>query len=253
MFANRWRTLLLNLPAAEIFGPGEEYVTPDFMPRTFTADVTAIWQTLFGRDPDRAYRNYLLYQYAQVAHSSKFQDDIIDLDHRVTYWPAIISDARWSAYGRLYNERLSGSGTLTLGAVPYADDVGGRSSIDIHVAISGTSLVANGQPVTLSFSSGLAVTALPHWSGISVYVNTGTEGTWRISGNLRPRRSPATSVTQLNQIQQHLSVVFGVDDRNKELGEQFKAARSAPDRLSPVLVALGRKIAIDRGEDTGGE
>jgi hypothetical protein len=248
MIANRWRTLLFNMPSDLPSRPGEEYVSPDFTPQDLRSSALSVWQLLFGHAPDRAYRNYLLYQYAHVVHSSKLKDEVEVFDPRITYWPINANDARWNQYGRIALTRTSGTGDLLLSNVPPADDRHGRSALQIDVTVSGSTLSTQEGSVTLTFSDGLATATLPHWSGLQVHVRQGAAGTWRIEGYLRPKRSPVTVVLRLEDVEPALTEIFDSTDRARAMRDFYAAAKSAPDRLAPVLLALGHQIVVDRGE-----
>lgn len=251
MIANRWRTLLLNLATDLPSFPGEEYVSPDFLPQPIRGGAKAVWQALFGLEPDRAYRNYLLYQYASIVHHSALKADITAFDPRITYWPVTAPAARWAAYGRLVTTRVNGTGSLKIAAMLMANDMSGKSTITLDVSVSGTTLSTDSSSTPFSYTNGLATVVLPHWSGLSVHIQQGASGQWRIEGNLRPARSAATALATLPQLAAPLSEVFGATPRSRELQDFYKDAKTGPDRMAPVLIALGHKIAIDRGESVG--
>lgn len=253
MIANRWRTLLLNQAGNLPDSAGEEYVSPDFIEKPMRGPALAVWQTLFGSDPDRAYRNYLLYQYETVLHTSPLADEVFAFDPRVTYWPIQANSQRWrNQFGTLGINLLSGSGTIIPASTPPADDRGGRSNLQLNIDVSGSTLTFPGGSVSLTFSNNTAIANLPHWSGLSLYVRQGSSGQWRISGNLRPKRSAATAHAALDQIEAEMSSMFGLSDRTKALRDYYQAAKSAPDRLAPVLLLLGHQLIADRGEPTVG-
>lgn len=86
---NQVRTLLMNR-GREGHGLtefGEEYISPDFIPRVLNGPLKLVQRTLFGSKPDRLFLNYRMRQIMQLMHASPMRDDITQDDPRITYLP----------------------------------------------------------------------------------------------------------------------------------------------------------------------
>ena len=84
---NHVRTLLLNLPAVprEVFGPGEEYVPPDFTPIYLSGPIAKLRTHWFGSDPDRMTANFVAHSCLTLLEASRCRDVMSSFDKRVTF------------------------------------------------------------------------------------------------------------------------------------------------------------------------
>lgn len=87
---NHIRTLLLNQSGSNSFGedfPLEEYVPEGFRPAKMSGLCKNIWQTIFGKEPDRAYLNYRLFEIVRCLDTSDLSQHVTKFDSRITYDP----------------------------------------------------------------------------------------------------------------------------------------------------------------------
>lgn len=88
--------------------PGEEHVPDDFRAATLSPYLRTIRGALFSNDPDRLLMNYRLAQYMSLLHASNLEQDVLELDSRVTYWPA--DNNLFDHYKKPYSvKQISGS------------------------------------------------------------------------------------------------------------------------------------------------
>ena len=86
---NHVRTLLLNVKSE--IDPnivGEEYISPSFSPIVFDTQINKIYNVLFGGSPDRYMLNYRGQQIMSMLHSTELEQNVLDYDSRITYWPS---------------------------------------------------------------------------------------------------------------------------------------------------------------------
>lgn len=92
---NHSRTLLLNVdgsPSGYTAGPGEEFIPPEFKAFRLTGALREIHAILFGADPDRTARNYLVRQYLGLLHATELSEYVLAFDQRITYDPLPVDD-----------------------------------------------------------------------------------------------------------------------------------------------------------------
>ncbi len=87
---NHVRTLLANVAAAPSGTtiPGEEYAPSTFVPARLPAALLRAREALFGAGADRVGINLNLARLLAFLHASRFTDDVVAADARVTYDPA---------------------------------------------------------------------------------------------------------------------------------------------------------------------
>lgn len=165
---NHIRTLLLDEDGRNSPGvgyPGEEYVPMDFRPAAMPYGIRNAWQLLFGRSPDRAYRNYRLRQYMALIHNTELAETVLADDPRQTYWPFAESDSRFSVYGTVAHPP-----GIAISGTPVADDGTGRSVFSWRVEVLNDSVSVDGVPVDLTFSEGVSA-PFPLGAGLTAQVN----------------------------------------------------------------------------------
>ena len=120
---NAVRTVLLNRgrDGAHYTSPGEEYVSPDFIPRRHPPELRRALSQLFGSSPDRLYLNYRLHQIMQVLHSTELEQYVYWLDRRVTYLPFKDVDFTAGVFGQTV-ETLNGAPELLIHGTHDVDD-----------------------------------------------------------------------------------------------------------------------------------
>lgn len=127
---NHIRTLLLNSSIAEaraLTFPGEDIVPLSYRPVILSDPLLSVYRTLFGSNPDRAYKNWRLREYMTTLHNSKLADHLTVSDKRITYWPydrplGFDSDPLLGANV----SRVYGNMAMEVIGDPVADDANGR-------------------------------------------------------------------------------------------------------------------------------
>lgn len=102
---NHVRTLLLNEPSSAKMDYGfplEEYVPNGYVPVVLPNSLRVVYQALFNTYPDRAYKNWRLYQISTLAESSELY----------AYWHKL--DQRVSHFNKTNYDRSAGYGTLSV-------------------------------------------------------------------------------------------------------------------------------------------
>ena len=67
--------------------PGEEYISPNFVPVEIPTEIKRLWDKIFGTDPDRYMLNYRGQELMATLHSTELAENVLDYDNRITYWP----------------------------------------------------------------------------------------------------------------------------------------------------------------------
>lgn len=86
---NHIRTLLFNEKGSNSPGkacPLEEYTPSDFIPSKMSTPCQRAWNTIFGANPDRAYKNWRLYQISQLSEATDLGKLWYRLDNRITHF-----------------------------------------------------------------------------------------------------------------------------------------------------------------------
>jgi hypothetical protein len=277
---NHIRTVLLNEDGtARMDGlfPMEEYVPYDYKKTKLTAPVDRVWRTLFNSNPDRAYKNFRLYQLSCLARCSALVDLWTSKDSRITHFDTI-PDANASQYGtvRVYRNgsfvRYSDSpGWLTkistvsessqitdeevIGAypsgMPECDESKGKckSSWSITVDVSNNYSVScldknvffNG---TLSFTNGLSAPITLTGSGISIKIKNGNTGLFTVEILATPSTDIGTVLKNLDNMNQAdiAEVMNNGDENSDKLKGYWTSSTDLADRLTAMTLALGYKI-----------
>lgn len=85
---NHVRTLLMNDETRySLRNYGEEYIDPSFRKRALPPQFVRMYRTVFGANPDRLYKNYIMRQLMQLIHATPLEADVYEFDPRVTYIP----------------------------------------------------------------------------------------------------------------------------------------------------------------------
>lgn len=234
---NHLRTLLLDLDGRDAPGAaGEEYVPPDFRPRPMPEALRHVWRLLFGRRPDRAYRNYRLRQYLTLVHAAGL--DAFSPDPRVTYWPFRERDPRYAGYGA-----VTAPPPVAVYGDPAADDGAGRAAFQWRVEVTPAGGVqVDGVPVDAPFAGGLSA---PFRLGAGLTATVRDEpGAYWVEALARP----AADVGAVGAaVRAHLgaagAVLFAGDPA---LGELWARADFLPDRLGAAVAALARRVDDSR-------
>lgn len=241
---NHLRTFLLNAgPAAAPSPPGEEYVSPYFLPRRETAATAKVRRALFGPRPDRALKNYRLWQLTAIIHSSELASEATYRDERLTYWPADPAERPFAATFGATVTPDDGGGSV---AVVDGDGIGtpllhawvltrvglGAGTADLRVIRT----TAPGTDVLLTVSVSENRTAWFALPGAPVRVSLAgisvATGPWSVAAGVRPAAGPLDVLQELNAL-------LTSDDRAALFGGDRSRFATAWDRHPDPLIRLG--------------
>lgn len=113
---NHIRTLLLdesgsNKPAENY--PLEEFVPTTFKPSRMSFELRKVWSVLFGTKPDRAYKNWRLFQISELAQASDLLEHWSAFDSRITHFDKP-SDDYSREYGKVLASRVKNGNVLNI-------------------------------------------------------------------------------------------------------------------------------------------
>lgn len=244
---NHARTLLLNQPATARKPPtyfAEEYVPPDYVPVALPIFLRDIQGVLFGRQADRALRNFRLRQYMTVLHESELADYVTELDPRITY--TIGNDSLLDVVGRLTLSGVDPQQVTLLGDPPepadnrlhYAWDIS-RTGDTCHVQM--ITPLPQATVAALEFVAGLSQAIPLPLSSLTVRLSEQADdgGLWQVSYLAAPLLDLGVIVNLLAGLSPGtLQTLFG-GAREEPYKTFFNAAQTAqlPLRLSGYLLA----------------
>lgn len=252
---NHARTLLLNASGAANPGPdypGEEFVPPDFTALTLPNDLAAVRSALFGPNADRAMCNIRLREVLALIHCGELGQYLLDLDPRVTYWPAHSDDAvRAFSFGAAAKQ-ISGDTTpvyihgnlsdfVALGRIHQRWTV---TVVDgTHVRVQRWTAEASDVTSTYSISGGLSTSV--NLGGSALTLQFGTPGavkpTWEITGLAYPTYLLPDALAGMTAA--GVELLFGPGEPYVTL-RRFWEAQSMPSsyRLGAAVVTLAYRI-----------
>lgn len=287
---NHIRTLLLNENGSNKPGyafPMEEYVPDDFKADTLVFGCKKIWNVLFGNSPDRAYKNWRLFQLSRLAESSDLLEYWSKFDSRLTHLDKLKVD-RSLEYGRIQVSRTGISSAniiyitsetglsvdtvisepsqvvdpemigVMLSGRPLADDTRGRCisywklSLNTSNELEVTNINDNSihDVYTLTFSSNLSQQINLHGSGvIAQFRPIISNSSWAIDAVAAPAMDLGTVLANLEILSDtDTNFIFsGAFPEYSVFNSYWKENRNSAERLSAITLALGYKIAETRG------
>jgi len=208
-YPNYVRTLLLNQTGHGTADTlAEEYVSPDYLPRTLPAGFAKIRSVLFGGTPDRQMLNFRLYQLMQVLHATELAEYVTYVDDRITYLPFDRGELLASAFGSVVTDAPGTTGTLTIIGDPVPDEANGIIYRQWQVTVNA------GNTVTIQEftpTPGMAVQAYTVTDGLSsliplsgspLYFNfSGTVvDSWTIASTAKPTTNMAEILATLQHV-----------------------------------------------------
>lgn len=239
---NRVRTLLLNESADSTFPYGEEAVPDEFVPRR-SNDLTRLGlRAVFGDNPDRAMKNWMLGLYAPMLHCRAADRFARRQDARVSYWPAAPRAVRpdWSVFGTA--EVVGPDGLVVLGQPTHTYRLLRR--LTVSSPPNGPVTVRNekgdSEVSTVVYSGGLS-TPVKLLGGLSVIVPS-AGGEWQVTTVGRPYSSPAETLIGLEST----GLLGSWFARDAEMAEAFAASGHVPEKLGIALIALAELIDLAR-------
>ena len=279
---NHLRTLLLNEKGSNNPGslyPLEEYTDPAFTPVVMPYGCMKIWNIIFGTLPDRAYKNWRLYQIGQLSESS-------DL---LKYWYKF--DSRITCVGRKSSDESSSFNRVTVGnllngkSVEFTNSDNGvtvdpsqlpKDSEDVGILLSGT--MASNESLgqcksvwkieltssvdlqitdltrtvtyydTLSYNGGLSqLVTLPN-TGLSIRLRTAVENSWHVDITTKPRTDIGIALANLKNTA-NLDIEYVLTGAYPEyviFSDYWHKNSNAAEQLSALCLGLAYKIEEKR-------
>jgi len=106
--------------------PGEEYISPNFVPIEMPTELQRLWSKIFGTNPDRYMLNYRGQQLMAALHSTELAENVLDYDNRITYWP-LKNDSFYNFnFGNVVTELGTFDGQIIFAGPPVANNDEGR-------------------------------------------------------------------------------------------------------------------------------
>jgi hypothetical protein len=134
---NHVRTLLLN-PASP--GTSSSYIGDEFVPTGYAqlaipSKFDRVRSIVFGIDADRAMLNYRLAEIMPMLHTTELEEFVLDLDPRVTYWPATKRGIFDEAFGVTVVPEHSTAGSYATIQELVQESVNGQLYEEWHVTV----------------------------------------------------------------------------------------------------------------------
>lgn len=284
---NHIRTLLLNEDGSGKPGnafPLEEYVPSDFKASDFTFDCLKIWRTLFGFSPDRAYKNWRLYQLSILAEASSLTDYWYKFDPRITHFSKSKRD-RSLDYGRVTITRdatatnisyFEGDGILSIDknltgfnqtdspeiigvyarGVPTADETKGKClsfwKLDLNNMDELDVQCLNDKTIrdshNLVFTSGLSQSITLPGTNVTIQLRDVGVTTWSVDIVAKPATDIGTVLANLDNTSEVDidAIMSGVYSEYKTFKDYWKQNQDTAERLSAIVLALAYKLEEKR-------
>jgi hypothetical protein len=231
---NHLRTLLLNENGSNRPSynyPLEEYVAADFVTSSMPFECQKVWNILLGISPDRAYKNWRLYQIAQFAQVSDLKKHWYKFDERITYFDRPASDES-DPFGRVSIIKVSTGATidlinsangitvdpaqiqtdsesvgLLLSGILISDESKGRCKNTWRITLTSstnvqiTNLTTNVSDYhTLSFSNNLSAPVPLPGTGLFIQFRPVASDTWSIETTAKPSTDIGVVLANLKSI-----------------------------------------------------
>lgn len=279
---NHIRTLLLdergdNKPDSSY--PLEEFVPTSFKPDRMPFELRKVWNVLFGNRPDRAYKNWRLFQISEVAQASDLLEHWRTFDARITHFDKPAADYS-TEYGTVLASRNKNGQILNLKLVSSAETVSAvksdtllnqaSSAEDLGLSFSGR-LVADevlgrcfstwalelnnadeldlknlsdssvSEVQTLSFDQTLSQAVSLRGSGLLLKFRDQGPASWTLETVARPSKDLGTVVANLDNLPRYeLEGLFA--GKRKELSV-FKNYWFKNDNLAERITAITLALA----------
>jgi hypothetical protein len=284
---NHIRTLLLNEDGSGKPGyafPLEEYVPTDFKSSKMTFDCFKIWRTLFGSEPDRAYKNWRLYQLSTLAEASSLLKHWSKFDDRITHFGKDKKD-RSLEYGRVTITRdatssnisyFEGDGVIVVDknlsavnqtdspeiigvyarGVPTANETKGsclsywkidlNSSDEIDVQCLNDKTIRDSH--SLVFTQGLSQDITLPGTNVTLQFRDVGATTWTVDIVARPSKDIGTVLADLdNTASTDISAIMsGAYSEYKTFSDYWNYNQDTAERLTAITLALAYKLEEKR-------
>lgn len=282
---NHIRTLLLDEKGDNKPGdsyPLEEFVPTSFKPARMPFELRKVWNVLFGNKPDRAYKNWRLFQISEVAQASDLAEHWFTFDSRITHFNKPAADHS-TEYGTVLASRNKNGQILNLKLVSTAETVSAVQSSDLlnqassaaelglsfmgrltadetlgkcysvwslelnnadELSLKNLSDASANEVQALSFSQGLSQAVSLKGSGLSLKFGDQGPASWTLETVARPSKDMGTIVANLDNLPRYeLEALF--TGKRKELGS-FKnywfKNDNLAERITAITLALAYKI-----------
>jgi hypothetical protein len=284
IMVNHLRTLLLNENGSNRPGysyPLEEYVASDFVVSKMPFECQKIWNILFGMSPDRAYRNWRLYQIAQFAEASDLKKYWYKFDNRITYLDRQAYDES-KVFGKVNVTKASTGAVIDfvdsangivvdpvqlqtdsesvgmfLSGKLISDESKGRCKntwkIDLtsSTSLQVTNLTTNvSDYYTLSFSNNLSSSVPLPGTGLTVQFRPVTSETWSLDTTAKPSTDVGTVLANLKSIGDlEIGYIFSGDyPEYATFSEYWHKNENLAERISAVALGLAYKLEEKRAK-----
>ena len=286
---NHIRTLLLNEAGSNKPGysfPLEEYVPADYLAIKPNDACRKSLIAIFGTYPDRAYKNWRLYQISKITEACGFEKYWYKFDSRVTHFGRIDTEID-SSFGKavLTSSHLNEIKTITyyasnggvsvskdlvsasqtsseeevgafVSGYPSSDESRGRvlSYWQIESGSGGTFSIkrlsdpAYEDNVTLSFSGGLSEAVTLRGSGIQIKFRNNPGNAWDLTVVAMPSTDIGVVMANLDALSPdiHDYLFSSSYPEIKELKRYWDNSIDANERLSAFSIALGYRLEEKR-------
>jgi hypothetical protein len=286
---NHIRTLLLDEKGDNKPGdsyPLEEFVPTSFKPARMPFELRKVWNVLFGNKPDRAYKNWRLFQISEVAQASDLAEHWFTFDSRITHFNKPAADHS-TEYGTVLASRNKNGQILNLKLVSTAETVSAVQSSDLlnqassaaelglsftgrltadetlgrcysvwvlelnnadELGLNNLSDASANEVQALSFSQGLSQAVSLKGSGLSLKFGDQGPASWTLETVARPSKDMGTIVANLDNLPRYeLEVLFA--GKRKELGvfkDYWFKNDNLAERVTALVLALAFKIEEKR-------
>ena len=279
---NHIRTLLLDEKGDNKPGdayPLEEFVPTNFKPARMPFELRKVWNALFGNKPDRAYKNWRLFQISEVAQSSDLLEHWRTFDSRITHFDKPAADHS-TEYGTVLASRNKNGQTLNLKLVSSAETVSAIKSDSLlnqatsldEMGLSFTGRLTADEVLgrcysvwvlelnnadeldvknlsdplvneiqTLSFTQSLSQAISLRGSGLSLKIRDQGAASWTLENVARPDKDLGTILANLDNLPRYdLEGLFA--GKHKELSV-FKNYWFKNDNLAERMTAITLALA----------
>lgn len=253
---NHLRTLLINRAAASLaFGPGYQHVPADFVSVRETDAVQQARRHLFGASPDSLMLHYRVQQLLRVLETSRFADHITLYDNRLT----TDNQQVWedSLFGPSVTKRLVGASDPFFSGSQTSPDASGICvhRFDVEFDPPDTVRIRRGpggvvvEERQVASSAGMTLpTELPE-TGYRISCPSEEAGRWIVQTSERPTTGPKDWLASIRSLSHERTLELFGDvsmEPNKSWWAAWQSARSALDRLSAAILAVGASLEARR-------
>lgn len=280
---NHIRTLLLNENGSN--NPGYLFPLEEYVDKAFTASKVPfvcqkVLDILFGKNPDRAYKNWRLYQLSRLAEATDLLQYWFKFDKRVTHFdePAYEDS---SEYGKITISKSSTGSIIKVtstneGFIPdvvlatsnqtsdlsdigivltgklSADDINGRCLSSWKVNLTGGSTLettnltnkSTGSVYSLSYTNALSQPVLLNGTNVSVSFRPTTSEAWAFDFVAKPSEDIGIVLANLDTLpDSEVSELFSGDyEEYKTFLNYWNKSTDLADRLTAIALCVAYRL-----------